>query len=61
MAARSSYIFAFWEWLKWWANEVHDVGRIIWIALFVELPAVVTKGEQTEGTAERIWTTGETA
>jgi len=49
------------EWLMSWANEVHDISRIIGIALFVELSAVVTEGEQSNGTTESIWTPRETA
>ena len=49
------------EWLISWANEVHDMSRIVGIALFVELSAVVTEGEQTKGTAESIRTPRETA
>jgi hypothetical protein len=34
------------EWLKSWANEVHHIRVIVWIALFVKLPAVETINEQ---------------
>ena len=30
------------EWLKWWGKEVHNMCGIIWILLFVKLPAVET-------------------
>ena len=33
------------ECLKQWANEVHDMGAIIWKTLFVKLPAVETKNK----------------
>lgn len=49
------------EWLMSWANEVHDMSRIVGIALFVELSAVVTEGEQSNGRAESIRAARETA
>ena len=48
------------EWLKTWANEVDHVSVIVWIALFVKLPAVETIDEQTQGILQRIRATGKT-
>jgi hypothetical protein len=44
-----------------WAKEVHDMSRIGGIALFVELSAVVTEGEQSNGTTQGIRAPRETA
>src|SRR5215217_5096100 len=62
-SSRSEHRIGFYfirEWLKSWANEVHHVRRIVRIALFVELPAVITKSKQPNSTAERIGATRKT-
>ena len=43
-----------------WANEIFDMGKISRKALFVELPAIETIDEQTNGTFKGIRTAGKT-
>lgn len=44
----------------WWANEVHEMSRIIRIPLFVELSAVITESKQMKSSSEGNRATRET-
>ena len=50
-----------WECLKSWADEVHNMGSIIWKMLFMKLSAVETIDKQTQGTFQSIGTTRKTS
>ena len=44
-----------------WANELHDMSRIIGVALLVQLSAIESIDKQADGTFMRIRATRETA
>ncbi len=58
--ATSGYSFGYRECLNEWAHEIHEVGRIGWEALFVELSAVEAEDKEAQSTFERIGATRET-
>jgi hypothetical protein len=46
--------FTRWEWLIGWANEVHHMSWIGWVALFVQLAVIETISKEAQGTFQRI-------
>jgi hypothetical protein len=47
------------EWLKYWANEILNMGWISRVPLFIELPPVVAVDKQTQGTFQGMRATRE--